>query len=298
MLLVRLLLPTSGAVGADGLAPLARTTMVARVCGPPAKRLDSHFPRFVQTRERRRGVCHDSGGGVCWKGDRMRRTGLLWVAVAVIVGGCSKTEGTKAPVSEQATERAAAVGTSGTAVKTDADFVHDIANMNMAEVEMSRIALSKAMAPDIKSFAQTVIDDHAAAGNKLKSVVSGPSMEWPTQLDDQHKETADDLAKQQGAGFDRAYLKAIVHDHQDLAAKLESRLDVQSLADWNTAAAARTQSQAMPEPKVALRDMTVRPDKSDNAITMKINQWAAETYPGVQKHLDTARTLRNATKDR
>jgi hypothetical protein len=33
-------------------------------------------------------------------------------------------------------------------------------------------------------------------------------------------------------------------------------------------------------------------------VTMKINQWAADTYPVAQKHLDTARTLENATKKR
>jgi hypothetical protein len=93
-------------------------------------------------------------------------------------------------------------------------------------------------------------------------------------------------------------VKAMVHGHQDLAAKLESRLDVQSLADWKTAAAGRTQSNALPDPKEALRDVAVRPGKSDNSLTMRINQWAADTYPAVQKHLDTARTLENATKAR
>ena len=73
---------------------------------------------------------------------------------------------------------------------------------------------------------------------------------------------------------------------------------MQSLADWKTAAAGRTQSKALPEPKVALGDVEVRPDKSDNEITMKINQWAADTYPVAQKHLDTARTLENPTKKR
>jgi hypothetical protein len=66
---------------------------------------------------------------------------------------------------------------------------------------------------------------------------------------------------------------------------------VQSLADWKTAAAARTQSRAMPEPTSALRDVVVRPDTSNDESTRKINQWAADTYPMVQKHLDTARTL-------
>ena len=35
-----------------------------------------------------------------------------------------------------------------------------------------------------------------------------------------------------------------------------------------------------------------------NELTMKINQWAAEAHPIAQKHLDTARTLKNATNHR
>ena len=46
-----------------------------------------------------------------------------------------------------------------------------------------------------------------------------------------------------------------------------------------------------------MRDVQVRPDKSDNEITMKINQWAADTYPVAQKHLDTARTLENRDEE-
>ena len=88
----------------------------------------------------------------------------------------------------------------------------------------------------------------------------------------------------------------MIEGHQDLAAKLESRLDVQSLGEWKTAAAGRAQGKALPEPKIEMTDVKVRPNKSDNEITMKINQWAADTYPVAQKHLDTARTLANATK--
>jgi putative membrane protein len=227
----------------------------------------------------------------------MRRTGLLWVAIAVgaiVIGGCSKTP------SEERVARGVGVGTGGAAAnaKSDGEFVHDVAIMNMAEIELSRMALNKATSPDIKSFAQRLIDDHDAAGSKLKSVVSGHSIDWPAQLDEKHRELADELAKKQGADFDRDYTKAIIEGHQDLEARLESRLDVQSLADWKTAAAGRTESQALPEPKVEMRDVQLRPNKSGNELTMKINQWAAETYPIAQKHLDTARTLENATKKR
>jgi putative membrane protein len=228
----------------------------------------------------------------------MKRTDLLWVAViGVVAVGCSKTERTKSNGPERP---GASVGTSGAVAtpKDDREFVHDVVIMNMAEIELSRMALNKAASPNIKVFAQMLIDDHSAAGDKLKNAVSGSSSDWPDQLDEKHRKIADDLARKQGIEFDREYVETMVHGHQDVAAKLASRLDVQSLADWNAAAAGRTQSKALPDPKAELRDVPLRPEKSSDPLTMKINQWAAETYPVVQKHLDTARTLENATKKR
>jgi putative membrane protein len=230
----------------------------------------------------------------------MKRTGLTSLAVfAVIVvsAGCSKSDDSKAPASEP--PRGAAVGTGGAGanVNGDAEFVPDVASKNMAEIELSRMALEKAISADVRTFAQMMIDDHSAAGSKLKSVVSGQTIAWPTQVDDKHRETADELSKKQGVDFERDYLKAMVHGHEDLAAKLESRLDVQSLADWKTAAAGRSRTTAVPEPN-QMGDVQVRPLNSDNDVTAKINQWAADTYPVAQKHLDAARALENAVKKR
>jgi putative membrane protein len=230
----------------------------------------------------------------------MKRTGLWLVvpAVIIVIGGCSRSERTQ--TQEQPAGRPAAVGTGGAGgdLKSDAEFVHDMALMNMAEVELSRMALSMTTSPDVKSFAQQMIDEHNEAASKLKSAVSGGSIGWPGQLDDKRKETADELARKQGPDFDREYAKAMVEGHQDFAALLESRLDVQSLADWKTAAASRTRGNTLPDPKTEMRDVVVRPLKSDNEATMKINQWAADTFPVAQQHLDAARTLENATKKR
>jgi putative membrane protein len=231
----------------------------------------------------------------------MRRIGGGWFAVAVIavvVSGCSKA--TENPSSaDQPAGRPGAVGTGGAGANlSDDEFVRDVALKNMAAVELGRMAASRALNPDVKSFAQRMVEDHTAAGDNLKSVASGQRIEWPGQLDEKQKEAADELAKKQGADFDRDYLEATVDGHQDLAAKLESRLDVQSLAEWKTAAAGRTDSKALPDPATAMRDVPVRPNTSGNDVTMKINQWAAETYPVAQKHLDTARSLQAATKKR
>jgi putative membrane protein len=230
----------------------------------------------------------------------MKRLGLVSAAAAavIVISGCSNSEGTKTRGSEQPRGRPAAVGTGGVAADTkdDGDFVHDVAIMNIAEIELSRMALEKSTRPDVKAFAQTLIDDHGAAGDQLKSVVSGDSIEWPGQLDEKHRKDADDLAKKQGADFDSDYLEAMVHGHQDFTAKLESRLDLQSVEEWKTAVAGRAQSKALPDPRGEMADVKVRPDKSNSDIGTKINQWAADTYPVAQKHLDTARALENAIK--
>jgi len=231
----------------------------------------------------------------------MKRTSLCWMGIAaiIVVGvSCSKTQTTNRAAERP--ERPVAVGTGGAGgdVKSDGEFVHDVAMMNMAEIELSRVALEKAASPDIKTFAQRMIDDHDLSGSALKSVVSGRSIDWPTQLDDKHRKDIDDLSKKQGNDFDREYAKAMVEGHQNLAAKLESRLDVQSVAEWKTAAGARAQSNALPDPKTAMGDVKVRPLQGGNDVTLKINQWAADTYPVVQKHLDTARALENTAKHR
>jgi len=82
--------------------------------------------------------------------------------------------------------------------------VHDVAVKTMAAVELSRMALDKAADPNIHVFAQMMIDEHGAAGDKLKSVVSGQRIEWPAQLDEKRRRTADELKKNQGRNFDIA----------------------------------------------------------------------------------------------
>lgn len=216
-------------------------------------------------------------------------------AIVMVLDGCSSTEGRNAPASE-ALARGAGVGSGGAGanLKDDEEFVHDVASKNIEELELSRMALEKATSPEVKAFAQMMLRDHADAEGKFRSVVSEEGLAWPKQLDDKHREAIDDLQKQ-GSDFDRHYVKAIVEAHQNLTAKLESRLDTASLAEWKTAAAGRAQGTTMPEPKAAMADVQVRPNKSDNTVTLKVNQWAADIYPIAQKHLDTARALQNAT---
>src|SRR5689334_15345 len=120
----------------------------------------------------------------------MKRTGLLGVTLAAItlaLSACSNTSGNNgnnlAPP-EQSEKKPAMVGAGGAGANLTSDdaFVRDVALKNMAEIQISRMAIEKTTNPDIKSFAQRLIDDHSAAGDKLKSAVSGKTFDWPAEL--------------------------------------------------------------------------------------------------------------------
>jgi predicted outer membrane protein len=225
----------------------------------------------------------------------MRGARLWWIGVVAstfVICGCSN--GDRQPTSSErpgARPGAVGAGGAGASVSRDDEFVLDVAHKTLALVELSRVAERTTANSAVKPFAQRLMHDHGAAAKTLQDVLPEQLVEWPNQLNERYKGIAEEIAQKRGTDADRAYVKAMIDAHQDLAAKLETRLDVQSLAAWKTAAAARTQSRAMPEPTSALRDVVVRPDTSGDESTKKINQWAADTYPMVQKHLDTARTL-------
>lgn len=239
---------------------------------------------------------------VAW-GGVVTHAGLVWgatTAISIVVAGCSTPQGVPPASSEQPAARSSGLGSggAGAALNTDDEFVRDVAAKHAAAVEFSRLALAKTASPDVKSFAQTMVEEHSSAGDTLKHAVSGAPIQWPDRLDDKRKEQADELATKQGGEFDHEYAEAMVDGLQNLAAKLESRLDVQSLADWKTAAAGRTHSEQLPDPRSTLSDVQVRPIEGDDALTTKINQWAADTYAATQQHLDIARRLENATAKR
>ena len=108
----------------------------------------------------------------------MKRTALLWMASSAAIlalAGCSNADRGRAPGSEPSADRGAAVGTGGAGanVNSDDEFVRDVAAKNLAEVELSRVALGRSASPEVKAFAQMMVDDHGAAANALKSLSDG-----------------------------------------------------------------------------------------------------------------------------
>jgi putative membrane protein len=204
----------------------------------------------------------------------MKRTGLLsLVFVAAMSVGCHR--GTTA--NETANGTPGAAGTSGNGVSSgDVNFVRDVTDLNNTEIDLSRLAAERSTNGEVKKFAQMTITDHTAAGDKLSSIASQNSVDNAPK-DKDIKKTDDErakLEKEQGVDFDRAYIDEMIESHDKLLSKLGSRVDKQGSGD----------------------NAAVVPEKSDNAVTSNINQWAADTYPTAKAHLDQAKSLKDTLK--
>jgi putative membrane protein len=96
----------------------------------------------------------------------MKFKGLLAVVCAAgLMAGCnSRTSNTIATGNEAGT-----TGTAGAGVSTsDKNFVNHMMADGSAELDLARLAQDHAASPEVKQFAQMMIDDHTKAGDQLK----------------------------------------------------------------------------------------------------------------------------------
>jgi putative membrane protein len=224
----------------------------------------------------------------------MKRIGILSIAcAAVITIGCGNNDRANDRSDVAANNETGTVGTAGDNANTpsngDRDFANDVAIANMAEIELGKMAAERGLSADVKRFGQMMVTDHTKAGEEFKQATSRFNLAPPAGLDDEHRDLQEKLSKLQGAEFDREYMAAMVEGHEDVNDKLESRVDSRTLAEWKTkvdnlSADVRGTERGMV--------MGVEPERSDNAATMAINQWAATTLPAVRMHLDAARMIK------
>jgi putative membrane protein len=97
----------------------------------------------------------------------------------------------------------------------DKHFVEAALKGGMAEVELGQLAVKKGASDDVKAFGQKMIDDHTRLGEKMKAVAGEIGVKPPEMT------TASDIALKakleilSGDTFDKAYISAMVKDHED-----------------------------------------------------------------------------------
>ena len=146
------------------------------------------------------------------------------------------------------------MGNANTHTNSSGDnFLTEAASGGLTEVELGKMASTKAQNPEVKKFADMMVTDHSKANDELKSLASSKNITLPTSPMAKHQQTIRELQGKSGAEFDKEYIEDMLEDHEKDVAEFEK------------------QSQSHPDADV--------------------KAFAAKTLPTLKKHLEAVKAI-------
>ncbi len=106
---------------------------------------------------------------------------------------------------------------------TDRAFMIQAAQGNIAEIELSQLAVRRAASNDVKQYARQMIQDHRLANNQLSQLAQQKGVTLPRETDAQHQALRVQLQQMSGRSFDQAYMTAMVEDHERTVALFQNQ---------------------------------------------------------------------------
>lgn len=120
---------------------------------------------------------------------------------------------------------------SGSLSRADQQFLSKAVAGGQAEVEMARLAQTRAQNDEVKRFAARMVEDHTKVNDELRSLGSARGLSWlddgaasgaaaastaarPGHLASAAHRNMERLQNSTGANFDREFMKQMVADHK------------------------------------------------------------------------------------
>ncbi|NHN92679.1 DUF4142 domain-containing protein [Acetobacter sicerae] len=97
----------------------------------------------------------------------------------------------------------------------DTTFVQTVAEANLTEVALGKIALTNAGTSGVKSFAQHAISEHTSAEDRLSTIASAHGITLPTAPNADDQKIITELGGIKGAKFDKGYIANAITAHTD-----------------------------------------------------------------------------------
>jgi putative membrane protein len=105
--------------------------------------------------------------------------------------------------------------------KREADFVVEVANGNMIEVQLGGLAETKSVNDRVKTFAKMMVKDHMKISKDLQKIATAKNITLPQALSNEAKKDIDRLSNKDKKDFDRSYMNMMVADHRKDISKFE-----------------------------------------------------------------------------
>ena len=161
-----------------------------------------------------------------------RLTGAFAIGAFGILAACApKNDQTTDTLASTPPATATTPTTDANSGWTDANVVDVLSVANQGEVDYSQIGVDKATNPSVKQYAQTMVKDHGAMLDAVKSLagklnVVPASNDKANNLKEESTKDINDLNGKTGKDFDKEFMEEQVDMHQetlDLLTDLDGR---------------------------------------------------------------------------
>lgn len=133
----------------------------------------------------------------------MQATAIATILSLTALAGCSPDKATPDPAG---TPTAAGTPPGSALDEKTTTYIADAGQGAMYEIEAARIALERSKVPEVKAFAQTMLDYHTTAAGQLAPLAQAAAVTPPTALDARHSGMIEALRNASDADFDDRYI--------------------------------------------------------------------------------------------
>jgi putative membrane protein len=170
------------------------------------------------------------------------------IAGALIVPGLA--------MAQEATGTAAETPTATDMQQADVEFATKAAAAGEAEVALAKVGIDKATDPEVKAFADRLVQDHTKANDQLTQIMQAKSMEMPAADPAEAKAEHDRITALSGTEFDREFMMHWVSSHE--------------------------------------KGIELYSSEAEAGKDAELKQFAADTVPTLREHLDEAKRIESS----
>jgi putative membrane protein len=136
----------------------------------------------------------------------------------------------------------------------DSEFLVDQAEINLAEIEIGKLAQTKSTNAEVKKFGKMLVDEHTKAASELSALAKTKNFSLPTSLTEEGQEEYNKLNEKSGVDFDKKFADMMVDGHEKAIDKLKKT--------------------------------------AENAKDQDVKLWASNNIAGLTAHLEHAKLLK------
>ncbi|MFH6959739.1 DUF4142 domain-containing protein [Flavobacterium aquidurense] len=105
--------------------------------------------------------------------------------------------------------------------KDDSEFLVDIAEVNLAEIEIGKLAQTKSTNPEVKKFGKMLVDEHTKSASEVSALAKTKNFTLPTSLTEEGQEEYKKLNEKSGLDFDKKFADMMIDGHEKAIDKLQ-----------------------------------------------------------------------------